>query len=338
MLALDGAMASSITAPLDAFRIANALYLRQHPTAAEPFQYALVQAKTLNTKSVSKLNNTGVVNCAGGFDLKGFAQARNLREFDLLVIPGIEYRGHEALQQKIANMQEEMQIIRQAHALALTIAASCSGTFLLAASGVLDGHTATTSWWLSPIFKREFPNVVLDTNAIFCSSANLITAGATTAMFTAVIRYIERKLGSELAQNTARFLLVDFDRQSQAMFVNTALMAKPQGDFCLSVDRYLQKHLHEADLSIEALAAHCRMSARTLVRRFQSSYHKTPQQVVQQLRIERAKTFLETSSLTLEAIVDAIGYTDLASFRKLFKRMTDVTPNQYRQRFGARGA
>jgi transcriptional regulator GlxA family with amidase domain len=342
MLALDGAMASSMVAPLDAFRIANALHARSHPGAIAPFHCRLINARQSGDRRLNQAKSKQLakdtVRCAGGFELGQINSDASLDTIDLLLIPGFEYRGPAELKAALQTMQAEIRLIQQAYERKLIIGASCSGTFLLAQSGVLDGKRAATSWWLAPLFKREFPNVQLDATALYCFSDNVMTAGATTAMFTVVIRYIESTLGAELAQNTARFLLIDYERQSQAAFISDALIARPRSAFNERVESYLQRHLSDTNLSIDALAAHCRMSARTLVRRFQSVYHKSPQMYLQQLRIERAKLLLETSLMTLAEVITAVGYNDLSSFRKLFKRMTDSTPNQYRQRFSIRGA
>jgi transcriptional regulator GlxA family with amidase domain len=325
MLAIHGAMASSVTAPLDAFRIANALYVRENPSASAPFLLEIVSPR--KQKSIQ---------CAGGVVLAGIQKTTTGFTPDLLLIPGFEYRGQEALLDALSHMQPELELIQQLYQQDTTLAANCSGTFLLAAAGVLDGSRATTSWWLEPFFKRQFPSVLLDASALVCQDNNLITSGATTAMFSAVIRYIESKMGAVLAQNTARFLLTDVERQSQAAFVSDALIVKSIDPFRERVDAYLMQKLSDSDLSVDDLAAHLRMSPRTMGRRFRLVFHKTPQAYLQQLRIERAKLLLESSSMRLDEIISAVGYADEASFRKLFKRQTDATPNEYRKRFGAR--
>lgn len=196
---------------------------------------------------------------------------------------------------------------------------------------------ATTSWWLAPLFKRHYPQIELEATAIYVEADTLATTGATNAMFTAVLRYIEKTCGPVLSQNTAKFLLIDPDRQSQAAFISESLLMRPRSPFSERAERYLRQHLSDSALSIETLSQHCNMSARTLARHFQKAFHKSPQHYLQQLRIDAAKALLETSAMSLDEIVIRVGYSDLASFRKLFKRSTDLTPNQYRTRFSLRG-
>jgi len=324
MLAIDGALVSAMSAPLDAFRVANALHQKSHPGAPEPFQLHLVSAR----------KSREVVG-AGGLRLSGIQPMP--QQLDLLMVPGLDYRFAADLLARLNELKAEQSLLSRMHDAGCQLAASCSGTLLMAASGILDGKRATTSWWLAPIFQRSFPAVSLDANALYVESGTVATAGAATAMFTVVLRFIEAKLGKPLAQNTARILLVDIERQSQAAFISEAMLSRPRSVFSERVERFLRTHLADPRLNIESLAEHCRMSPRTLARRFKTVYHMSPLGYLQQLRIQNAKLLLESSALTLDDITEKIGYKDIASFRKLFKRTTHLTPVQYRDRFGMRG-
>lgn len=323
VLAPEGALASSLTAPLDAFRVANALYRRTHPGTPDPFLLDLVNA-----------HGRREVAAAGGLIVGGLGRYSD--DIDVLIVPGLEYRDADDLVSRIDQLHAEQELVRKAWQSGRTVAGSCSGTFLMAASGVLDGVRATTSWWLAPAFARRFPQVQLDPQALVVELERRITAGAVTAMFTVVLRLIEQRMGPELAQNTARVLLVDYERQSQAPFVVEALLQRPRTPFSEKIERFLRSRL-EQEFSIEDLAAHCAMSPRTLLRRFQQVYHRSPQAYVQELRVERAKALLDSTQLSLAEVVEQCGYSDVASFRKLFKRLTALTPADYRERFRMRG-
>lgn len=323
MLAIDDALASSMTAPLDAFRVANALYRRLHPGQGDAFALSLVSAR-----------GETEVNCAGELTVGGLrAMPADCR---VLLIPGLAYHGAADLYDKAATLKPELALIAACSARKLRIATSCSGTFVLAASGALRGHSATTSWWLAPAFAQLYPDVKLDATQIIVESAHLVTAGAVTAMFDVVLNLIASQIGPALAQHTARILLVEQGRVSQAPYVTEALIQRPRDAFSERVEQYLQHHLH-APLSIEALAQVNNMSTRTLLRRFTQIYQRSPQAYLQELRIERAKALLERSGMTLHEIMAQCGYGDIASFRKLFKRLTGLTPAVYRQRFSLRG-
>jgi transcriptional regulator GlxA family with amidase domain len=324
MLAIDGALCSSMTAPLDAFRLANALYARTHPGRDVPFALELISARQQQT-----------VLAAGGLCLHGVKPAQDAQP-DVLLVPGLEYRSHAELIERIQQDSAAIGLIQTLHQQGKMIATSCSGTFALAASGILDDQDATTSWWLAASFRAQFPKVRLDSSKLLVDTGQVITAGAVTAMFSVVLKLVEHYCGPELAQNTARILLIDPTRQSQAPFVSEALVQHPRSAFSEMLEPYLAAHLHH-ELSIEALSKHLNLSARTLQRKFHQVYGASPQSYVQTLRVDRAKALLETTRLSFDEICEKCGYTDSASFRKLFKRSVGLTPADYQKRFRLRG-
>lgn len=315
-------MPSALTNPMDALRIANAIHARQHPNARPPFEFSLVA-----------VGGPRLVHCAGGLQLP----AGVLPDVppDLVLIPGLEYQGEADCKNQLDSLHAESELLKQYAKAGVQIGAHCSGTLLLAHTGLLDNKAATTSWWLVPTFIRLYPSVILQTNAMVAEDGQFITAGAVTALFTLLLRIIEQRAGPELAQNTARFLLVDYTQQSQAAFISKALMQRPRSAFGDRVDDYLQRQISTdtAPISVQALAAHAAVSQRTLLRRFRALYQQSPQAHLQDLRIERAKALLTATALDLSEILSQCGYADLASFRKLFKRKTALTPSAYRAQF-----
>jgi len=277
-----------------------------------------------------------MVRCAGGLMVQ--AEALPLIPPDLLLIPGLEYQGELACKKLLNSLHAETDLLIHYAKAGVQIGAHCSGTLLLAHSGLLDNKAATTSWWLVPTFMRQYPSILLQSNAMVTEDGQFITAGAVTALFTMLLRIIERRAGAELAQNTARFLLVDYTQHSQAAFVSKALMQRPRCAFGDRVEGYLQRQIAEdtSPISVQALAEHAAVSPRTLLRRFRALYQQSPQAHLQDLRVERAKSLLAATELELPDILSQCGYTDLASFRKLFKRKTALTPSAYRARFSTR--
>jgi transcriptional regulator GlxA family with amidase domain len=237
--------------------------------------------------------------------------------------------------ERIAAMQPEMDLIRALHLRGVPIAGSCSGTLLLAETGLLDGHRATCSWWLASAFRHRYPAVTLESDAMVVEDGALMTAGGACSLQPLMLRLVARIGGEELAQQTARMLLVDPDRQSQAPYVNRALIERPRHSLSEKAEHFLQHGLHQ-DLSVSRLAEHCGTSERSLLRHFRSHFGVTPLEHIQHLRVERAKALLEASHLSFEEIVERCGYSDVSSFRKLFKRATTMTPTDYRERFRLR--
>jgi len=254
----------------------------------------------------------------------------------VLIVPGLGLQYSGPSQQNFQHLGAEIDLLRVAAKAQVRLAAACTGTFLLAEAGLLDGLSATTSWWLAASFRHQYPNVNLSADDIVVDSGAVMTGGAATSFVQMCLALIAQTAGKDMADNIGRLMLVDPSRRSQAPYVNRALEQKPRHAFSESAELYLQRNLH-APISVVALAQHCKVSERTLLRRFRESFAATPLEFVQKLRVERAKALLEQTKLTFDEVVERCGYQDISSFRRLFKNVTSVTPNNYRERFRARG-
>ncbi len=322
LLAYDGCISSSVVQPLDGLRIANTLAHLQRPGTIPPLEVTMVGAKAGAARASSGVR----------FDV-GVARPD---EFDVLLVPALDYRNTGELFERMDALRAERQLIRRCAEAGKRLVGNCSGSVLLAEAGVLDGRRATTSWWLAGLYRQRYPNIELAADEVVVEDGPVITTGAATASYEATLRLVELAGGEALAQNVSRLLLVDRQRQSQAPYVSMALTAKARQPLSERAERWLQKNLHES-ISIAALAEHCRVSERTLLRRFHADFDATPLEYVQKLRVERAKALLESTVLSFEEIVGRCGYQDVSSFRRLFKEVTQLTPNDYRDRFRLRG-
>jgi len=322
VLALEGCLLSSLASAGDMLRVAQTLAQIRDPLHAPRFECLLVSAR----------GSTRVA-LANGLELSGLVPVPE--HLDVLIVPGLMHNSVHDLSLRIQRLEPELALLRQLHARGVRLAGTCSGTFLLAESGLLEGRRATTSWWLSAMFRQRYPNVVLDETQLFVDAGELLTAGASCASQSMVLRLIAQVAGDELAQQTARMLLVDPERQSQAPYVNRALIERPRHSLSEKAEHFLHNELHE-EISVARLAEHCGTSERSLLRHFRSHFGVSPMEHIQHLRVERAKALLETSRLSFEEIVERCGYSDVSSFRKLFKRATTLTPMDYRERFRLR--
>lgn len=210
------------------------------------------------------------------------------------------------------------------------LAASCYGTFVLAESGLLDGRQATTTWWLQAAFSRRYPRVKLDADRALVDGGRVITAGAMTAHTDLSLHVLRRLFGSELARNVGGIMLVDGARTSQRPFM--ALPRHFADPLAQQAADWLAQRYRSA-ITCGELAAALHVSYRTLHRRFQAAVGMAPLAYLQALRVEHAKTLLEDSRMSLEQIVESIGYSDVPAFRQLFTRAAGLSPAQYRERF-----
>jgi transcriptional regulator GlxA family with amidase domain len=322
VLAVEGNLLSSLASAGDMLRVAQTLAQIRDPLRAPRFECVWISARGATRIAL-----------ANGLELSGLVPVPD--KLDVLIIPGLMHNSALDLATRIAQLQPEIELLRRLHLQGVRLAGTCSGTFLLAESGLLDGRRATTSWWLSAMFRQRYPQVLLDEAELFVDAGELLSAGAACAAQSLVLRLIAQAGGEDLAQQTARMLLVDPDRHSQAPYVNRALIERPRHSMSEKAEHFLQQELHE-DLSVSRLAEHCGTSERSLLRHFRSHYGVSPMEHIQHLRVERAKALLEASHLSFEEIVERCGYSDVSSFRKLFKRATTMTPMDYRDRFRLR--
>lgn len=196
------------------------------------------------------------------------------------------------------------------------IAAACTGTFVLGRAGVLDGRRATTSWWLGPTFRRQFPAVELDEAEMLVADDGVLTAGAALAHLDLALAVI-RERSPDLASLVARYLVLD-DRPSQAPFVAPTHVAYDD-ELVKRFERWIRRHLREPfDLPRAARAIGA--SERTLQRRTRAVLGKPPIAFVQDLRLERAVHMLRVTRDTIDSIAGSVGYEDGSTLRALLRR------------------
>jgi transcriptional regulator GlxA family with amidase domain len=196
------------------------------------------------------------------------------------------------------------------------IAAACTGTFVLGRSGVLDGHRATTSWWLGPTFRQAFPKIELDEAEMIVGDDAVITAGAALAHVDLALAVIREK-SPDLAATVARYLLID-DRPSQAPFVVPSQVAHDD-EVVKKFERWIRGRLKEP-FELAKAARAVGASERTLQRRVRAVLGKPPIGFVQDLRLERAIHMLRVTKDSVDTIASSVGYEDGSTLRALLRR------------------
>ena len=322
LLALDGAMLSSLAGPTDMLRVAQKLAELRDPATPLRFRTSIVTARGMDA-----------LRCSGGLRIEGVVCEPS--DPDVLLVPGSMHGSGSELIGRMQQLQPEIDLLNAMFRRGVKLASSCSGAFLLAEAGLLDGRRATTAWWLDSVFRERYPRVQLDIERMIVEDGPITTCGATSSVMSYVLKLIARVGGEDLAQQTARILLIDPDRQSQAPYISQALKEKPRHSLGERIEHILNKNLHES-LSVSHLAEQVGVSERSLLRHFKAQLGSTPLEHIQHLRAQRAKALLETTHLSFDEIVERCGYSDSSSFRKLFKRATTLTPADYRERFRLR--
>jgi len=303
LLVLDGVFDTGLTALLDTFTTANELALMGGEAAA-PFDVSLVG---LRRRITTAQGLTVPVQAAG----KGPSP-------DVLLVPAPGVKLPAPLGAALARpeVRDATAWLRERHAGGARVGAACTGSFVLAESGLLDGGPATTSWWLAPFFRERYPRVALDEARMLVGSERCITAGAALGHLDLALWFV-RQASPSLAALTARYLVVD-PRPSQAAFVIPDHLAHADP----LVQRFEQWARQALGLpfSLREAALASGTSERTLARRLQAVLGKTPLSYFQDLRVERAVHLLQTSAASVDRIAEQVGYADGATLRTLLRR------------------
>jgi transcriptional regulator GlxA family with amidase domain len=211
---------------------------------------------------------------------------------------------------------DALGVLRSWRSAGARLAAACTGTFVLAESGVLDGCDATTTWWLTPVFRQRYPDVRLDAHRIVVPSGAMVTAGAALSHLDLAL-WLIRSNSPELAALVAKYLVFD-TRLSQSAYMISDHLAHSD-PLVERFDRWVRERLGSI-LTLDSIAEALGTSKRTLSRRLDAVLGKTPVEYIQDLRIERAVHLLKTSNTSVDRIAEKVGYADGATLRTLLRR------------------
>ena len=248
---------------------------------------------------------------------------------DLVVVPALACKQPDTIVAALdrPDVVELIDVIQRWHARGSRLAAACTATFVLGRAAVLDGRRATTSWWLGPTFRREFPAVELDEAAMLVVDRDTLTAGAALAHLDLALAVI-RERSPHLASLVARYLLID-DRPSQAAFA-TAEHVSHDDDLVKRFELWIRGHLAEP-FALARVARAVGSSERTLQRRIRAVLGKPPVAFVQDLRLERAVHLLRVTRGSVDEIAGAVGYGDGSTLRTLLRRRLRVGVRELRR-------
>ncbi|MDX1635206.1 MAG: helix-turn-helix domain-containing protein [Marinobacter sp.] len=322
ILALPHCAASSVHGLLDILTTANYCHKLAGNRDAPPlFKLNVV---TPDDHPVKAYNGSAIVPTA----------ARHGLAPDLIVAASaIEAAGSPKFLDQQLESQAAVHPWLQARAAAGSIlATACTGSFLLAEAGLLDGKTVTTHWRSAEHFRHRYPGIHLEPDRMLIDNGNVISAGGATAFIDLSFHLIERFGGSALASACAKLHVFDHIRQDQAPYRMFAGHRSHSDDRIKQAQDWIEQHYAE-HFAIDEVADRIGLGARTFKRRFREATGETPIGYLQQVRIEAAKHLLETTRQPLSQVIWASGYEDVSSFRRLFKRTVGCTMEQYRKRF-----
>lgn len=272
----------------------------------------------------------GETTVAGGFRLRPHDSLEDLAAADTVVVPA-------CADVHAAPPAQLVEAVRVAHQRGARVVALCSGAFVLAAAGLLEGRRATTHWMHAPELARRYPHVTVDASVLYVEDDNVFTSAGTAAGIDLCLELVRRDHGSAVANALARRLVVPPHRDGgQAQYIDVVVPIDGDDKHLGQLVEWVSRRLDQ-DLTLRDLASAARLSTRTLARRFHAAFGVTPLQWLLTQRVRRAQELLETSNETVDRVADITGLGTAANLRKHFARRYGVSPSAYRRTFQQNG-
>ena len=267
----------------------------------------------------------GPLRALGGITIQTDAALDALPNSGTIIIPGWKAAG-------VPPSDELIQVLVQAHAAGARLLTICSGVFVLAAAGLLDGKRVTTHWRYAEKLQRLYPRLNVDPNVLYVDEGQILTSAGSAAGLDLCLHLVRRDFGAAIANQVARRLVLAPHRNGgQAQFIERPILRERHGRLADVIASIIAR-LHEP-MSVESMAELAAMSPRTFMRRFHETTGKTPSEWLIDARVERARELLEHSDLSIEQIAARSGFGTAATLRHHFRRKLQLSPIGYRARF-----
>jgi AraC family transcriptional activator FtrA len=269
----------------------------------------------------------GPLRAHGGFSILPDGGPELIDRADLIVAPG--WKGAD-----VPAPVDLLEQLRSAYARGARLASICSGAFVLAATGLLDGAVATTHWRYADALRRRFPQIEVDETSLYRESEGIFTSAGSAAGIDLMIEIVRRDFGPAAANSVARRIVMPAHRSGgQAQFLERPVRIRPDSEVAPVLDR-IRLALHQP-WTIDQMAREARMSKRTLERRFFEATGSSPGEWLIDERIEAAKQILCSSARPIEEVAEAVGIGSAHALRHHFRRRVKLSPSEYRQSFAS---
>jgi len=319
ILFLDETFSSTATGPMEVFRHAGTLW--NNFAGEPPCSYFRVTTASVDGRAVR---------CDGPIHIQPAASLAGIRKTDLIFIPSTGLSVEDVVERNAP----VVPWLERWHKRGAAIASVCSGVGLVAATGLLDGKRATTHWSLGERFREMYPKVRWMPELMVTEDQNFYCGGGVNASLDLSLYLVGRFCGHDVAMQSAKAMLIEMPRAWQAGFAIIPLKTGHCDENIFIAQDWLHENFHQ-NFALETPARRAGMSLRNFVRRFKQATGDSPLIYLQKLRVAAAKRLLENDLRSMQEISDAVGYQDVAFFRKVFQRHTGVSPSAYRHRFGS---
>jgi transcriptional regulator GlxA family with amidase domain len=251
-----------------------------------------------------------------------------VKKTDLIFIPAISGDIKTALEK---NKKYISWIIEQ-HFRGAEVASLCIGAFLLASTGLLNGKKCSTHWLSANEFREMFPEVNLVDGSIISEENGIYSSGGANSYWTLLLYLLEKYTSRETAILASKFFAVDIDRDSQSKFMMFKGQRNHNDESIIKAQDHIENNIDDK-ITIDELADIVSMGRRSFERRFKQATNNSVLEYIQRVKIEAAKRSLETSKKNVNEVMYDVGYSDTKAFRDLFKKITGLTPIEYRNKY-----
>lgn len=264
----------------------------------------------------------------GLFTVNPHTNISTIKKTNLVIIPSLNHTYQKALKQN----QLLVDWIETQYKQGAEIASICTGAFLLAAAGLLDGKKCSTHWSAANHFRTMFPKVDLQTDKLITDESGIYTNGGAYSFLNLVVYLVEKYYDRETAIFCSKVFQIEMDRNSQSGFIIFKGQKMHGDEMVQQAQAYIEERMDEK-ISIEHLSSRFAVGRRNFDRRFIKATGNTPVEYSQRVKMEFAKKALETSRKTINEVMYEVGYSDVKAFREVFRKITGMSPLEYRARY-----
>ena len=299
---------------------------RQLLTGVNSYMASMGKQPLFNIELVGLSKETPLIR--GMYTVRTERLLKDVAKTDLVIIPAIDGDLKKGLEEN----KDFIPWVREQYRAGAEVASLCVGAFLLASTGLVDGRKCATHWLAANEFRKMFPDVNLVTERIVTDEKGIYTSGGAYSYLTLVLYLIEKYAGRAAAVFCAKIFAIDIDRASQSPFMMFSGQKDHEDEAIKKAQAYIERNFQQK-ITVDELASMFALSRRNLERRFKKATSNTVVEYIQRVKIEAAKMSLESSGENVNEVMYKVGYTDTKAFRTTFKKLTGISPIQYRTKY-----
>lgn len=262
------------------------------------------------------------------FSVKPHTNISAIKKTDLIIIPSLNH-GYE---KAVKGNELMIDWLSERYKEGAEIASICTGAFLLASTGLMNGKICSTHWSAAENFRETFPKVILQTDQLITDENGIYTNGGAYSFLNLIIYLVEKYYDRPTAIFCSKVFQIEIDRKSQSAFIIFNGQKQHHDDMVKKAQRFIETHVVEK-ISVEHMSSQFNVSRRSFDRRFIKATGNTPLEYVQRVKIESAKKAFEGSRKTIQEVMYDVGYSDLKAFREVFRKVTGLSPIDYRAKY-----